>query len=90
MVNVLAASNENPALAKLVYERILIPRRARIRELIQEGIDSGEFPSNINIDVAMPILVGPMLYLGMWSMVDPVSETKTIDVLRAVLNPQHQ
>ena len=86
MLTVLAASNENPALARLVYERILIPRRARIRELIQEGINSGEFPSSINIDLAMPTLVGPMLYLGMWSMVDPVSETKTVDVLRAVLN----
>lgn len=85
MLIALAESVNNPELARMVYERVLTPRRAIIRDIIQEGIDSGEFSDQLDIDVAMPTVVGPMLYLGMWSMCDPVQETSTESVLRAVL-----
>jgi AcrR family transcriptional regulator len=85
MLAVISHGHDRPELAQLVYDRILLPRRMRIREIVEQGIQNGEFPSTINIDVAMPTLIGPMLYLGMWSMCDPVSETSTEDVLRSVL-----
>ena len=85
MLSVISHSHERPELAQLVYDRILLPRRLQIREIVEQGIENGEFPSTLNIDVAMPTLVGPMLYLGMWSMCDPVLETKTEDVLRSVM-----
>ena len=54
-----------PALAELVHERVLAPRRRLLRAVIQNGIDSGELRSDIDADVIIPMLVGPMLYLGM-------------------------
>jgi len=85
MLAVISHSHEQPELAQLVYDRILLPRRMRIREIVEQGIENGEFPRTLNIDVAMPTLIGPMLYLGMWSMCDPVSETTTENVLRSVM-----
>ena len=85
MLAVISTSQEHPELAQLVYNRILQPRRMRVREILEEGIEAGEFPSTLNIDVAMPTLIGPMLYLGMWSMCDPVLHTRTEDVLRSVM-----
>jgi AcrR family transcriptional regulator len=85
MLAVISHGQERPELAQLVYERILLPRRQRVREIVEQGIQNGEFPSTLNIDVVMPTLIGPMLYLGMWSMCDPVLETKTEDVLRSVM-----
>lgn len=85
MLAVISHGQERPELAQLVYDRILLPRRARVREIVEQGIQNGEFPSTLNIDVVMPTLIGPMLYLGMWSMCDPVLETKTEDVLRSVM-----
>jgi len=85
MLAVISCGQERPELAQLVYDRILLPRRLKIREIVEQGIATGEFPSTLNIDVAMTTLIGPMLYLGMWSMCDPILETKTEDVLRAVM-----
>jgi AcrR family transcriptional regulator len=85
MLAVISHGQERPELAQLVYDRILVPRRLKIREIVEQGIANGEFPSTLNIDVAMLTLIGPMLYLGMWSMCDPVLETKTEDVLRCVM-----
>jgi AcrR family transcriptional regulator len=85
MLAVISHGQERPELAQLVYDRILLPRRQRVLEIVQLGIQNGEFPSTLNIDVVMPTLIGPMLYLGMWSMCDPVLETKTEDVLRSVM-----
>jgi AcrR family transcriptional regulator len=85
MLAVISHGQERPELAQLIYDRILLPRRRRIREIVEQGIANGEFPSTLNIDVAMPTLIGPMLYLGMWSMCDPVSDTRTEDVLRSVM-----
>jgi len=85
MLAVISHGQERPELAQLVYDRILLPRRQQVREIVQQGIQNGEFPSTLNIDVVMPTLIGPMLYLGMWSMCDPVLETRTEDVLRSVM-----
>lgn len=72
-------------LASLVFERILQPRRELLRSIIAEGIESGEFPASLDIDVITPMLVGPMLYIGMWSMIESVAQTRTEDILDAVL-----
>ena len=35
--------------------------------IIADGIASGELRPDVEIDTVVPVLVGPMLYLGMWS-----------------------
>ena len=37
------------------------------RDVIADGIASGELRDDIDLDAVVPLLVGPMLYLGMWS-----------------------
>jgi hypothetical protein len=67
-----------PRLAALVHDRVLAPRRQFLRAVIQRGIDSGELRSDIDPDTIIPVLVGPMLYLGMWSMCD-MAERVTVE-----------
>ncbi len=57
----------DPALADLVHQRVLAPRRQVLRDVIADGIASGELRADVEIDTVVPALVGPMLYLGMWS-----------------------
>ena len=85
MLAVISYGQDRPELAQLVYDRILLPRRLRVREIVEQGIKNGEFPDTLNLDVVMPTLLGPMLYLGMWSMCDPHLGIKTEDILRSVM-----
>lgn len=86
MMAVMNSHEQESDLVHLVYERILQPRRELLRSIITEGIESGEFSASIDIEVMTPLLVGPMLYLGMWSMIDSVAQTSTEAVLDALLN----
>lgn len=86
MMAVMNSHEQESDLAHLVYERILQPRRELLRSIITEGMESGEFSASIDIEVMTPLLVGPMLYLGMWSMIDSVAQTSTEAVLDALLN----
>ena len=85
MMAVISSHEQGSDLAQLVHERILQPRRELLASIIADGIASGEFRSSIDIDVITPILVGPMLYLGMWSMIDSVAKARTEQILDAVL-----
>lgn len=85
MMAVMNSHEQESDLAQLVYERILQPRRELLRSIIAEGIESGEFPASIDVEVMTPLLVGPMLYLGMWSMIDSVAQTRTEEILDALL-----
>ena len=85
MMAVISSHEQGSDLAQLVHERILQPRRELLASIIADGIASGEFRSSIDIDVITPILVGPMLYLGMWSMIDSAAKARTEQILDAVL-----
>jgi AcrR family transcriptional regulator len=57
----------DPALVELVDRRVMSPRRQLLRDIVAEGIRSGELDPGIDSAAVIPLLVGPMLYLGMWS-----------------------
>lgn len=44
-----------------LYQSIIEPRRALMREVLRRGIDTGELRADIDIEVAMAMLTGPML-----------------------------
>jgi AcrR family transcriptional regulator len=67
LVQVASEGLRDPALADLVHQRVLAPRRQVLRDVIADGIASGELRADIEVDTVVPVLVGPMLYLGMWS-----------------------
>jgi AcrR family transcriptional regulator len=67
LMQVVSEGLRDPALADLVHQRVLAPRRQVLRDVITDGIASGELRDDIDTDAVLPVLVGPMLYLGMWS-----------------------
>jgi AcrR family transcriptional regulator len=67
LMQVVSEGLRDPALADLVHQRVLAPRRQVLRDVIADGIASGELRDDIDADAVLPVLVGPMLYLGMWS-----------------------
>ncbi len=67
LMHAAAEAVRRPGLAELVESRVLAPRRARLQSVIADGIASGELRADIDPAAVIPVLVGPMLYLGMWS-----------------------
>jgi AcrR family transcriptional regulator len=61
-----AMASDDPRLGELVYERVIAPRADLLRRVIDDGIASGELRSDLDAGTVVPILVGPMLYLGLW------------------------
>jgi AcrR family transcriptional regulator len=79
-----AMSARDPGLAVLVHDRVLSQRAHRLRAVVAEGISAGELRDGLDVDAVMSVLVGPMLYLGMWRMragVDGVSVDDVVDLL---------
>jgi AcrR family transcriptional regulator len=43
------------------FQRVTEPRRQMMRDVLHRGMDSGELRSDLDLDVVMAMLVGPML-----------------------------
>jgi AcrR family transcriptional regulator len=67
LMQAISEGQRDPDLAALVHQRVLAPRRQVLRDIIADGIASGELRPDVDVDTVVPVLVGPMLYLGMWS-----------------------
>jgi hypothetical protein len=80
-----AESLRDPELAELVHRRVLEPRRTLIREVISSGQLAGELRADVNPDVVLPTLVGPMLYLGMWDSRGAIQQVPVEAVVDLVL-----
>ena len=50
----------NPEMARN-YHKLMEPRRQRMRDVLQRGIDSGQLRADLNIDYVSAILTGPMI-----------------------------
>jgi AcrR family transcriptional regulator len=85
MLAVMGSGQENPELVALVFERIVVRRRETIRSLISEGITSGEFSAPIDLDAVIPIFVGAMVYLGMWSAQEHSGSATTEEIVNMIL-----
>ncbi|MDQ1713050.1 MAG: hypothetical protein QOE45_2500 [Frankiaceae bacterium] len=56
------ASVSNPALATHYRERIIAPRRARLAELLTKAVEVGALREDLDVDLAIDLVVGPLLY----------------------------
>lgn len=86
LMQVTGESLRDPALVELVHRRVMAPRRQRIRDVICAGQASGELRADIDPDVVLPLLVGPMFYLGMWSASAAAREVPTESIVDMVLS----
>ena len=86
LVQVVAEAGRDPELVRLVHERVLAPRRALIQGLVAEAIATGELRPDVDLDAVVPVLVGPMLYLGMWDGMSAEPEVPVEAVVDTVLS----
>jgi AcrR family transcriptional regulator len=86
LMHAAAEGFRDPGLADLVQARVLAPRRQLLRDVISDGIDSGELRDDVDMDALIPVLVGPMLYLGMWSMTAAAQSVTVESVVDIVLS----
>jgi len=52
----------NPAFGRAWKARVMEPPRTRLRQLLERGIQNGELKSDLDIGVAIALLLGPMVY----------------------------
>ncbi|KAI3593391.1 Transcriptional regulator, AcrR family (plasmid) [Cupriavidus sp. U2] len=60
--DLIAAGNSDPAAATAFVEGYVRPRRIAAREVLQRGIDSGEFKPDLDMEAAIDALYGPVFY----------------------------
>jgi len=68
------ASVSNPPLAAHYRAQIVEPRRARIAELVREGVASGELRADLDVESAIDMLVGALLYRVVFTGPDDVDD----------------
>ena len=78
------ASVTNPALAAHYRAQILAPRRARLAEVIRAGVESGELRADLDVEIAIDQVVGPLLYRIMFAG-DAVPDDHCARLVDAVL-----
>jgi AcrR family transcriptional regulator len=55
-------AQHDPEMARVFHQRYLDPQRQREREMLRRGVDGGELSVELDIDVALDALCGPILY----------------------------
>jgi AcrR family transcriptional regulator len=58
----LDASVDNPAVAEVWRRRLIMPRRQAIADILERGIQRGELPSGLDMELAVDLLVAPIIY----------------------------
>lgn len=76
----------DPSIAALVHDRVLEPRREALRQVIRDGMATGDLRPGIDLEAVVPVLVGPMMHLGMWRMCGGVDEIDTEAVVDLLLS----
>ncbi len=79
----IADLHDDPALLAAFDERYFQPRRRSVRAALQRGVERGELVADIDHDLAVDMLVGPVYY-GLLARGDKV-EVPADDLVAAVL-----
>ena len=58
----LDASVDSPAIAEAWRRRLIMPRRRVIAAILERGVQRGELPSGLDIELAVDLLVAPIIY----------------------------
>jgi AcrR family transcriptional regulator len=72
MPHLMAYSAYNPKFGDAWRSTIMGPARREIRQVLTRAVENGEFPSNLNHDAAVSLLLGPMLYRHIFEKSSPV------------------
>jgi AcrR family transcriptional regulator len=80
----LGAGQSDPELLEAFRERFLRPRRQEAYKTLRRGIERGELPANLDLDLVLDILYGA-IYMRFLIRHDELSETYVKDVCGVVL-----
>src|SRR5208283_3312594 len=84
VAELLGAGQSNPELLEAFRERFLRPRRQEAYKTLRRGIDRGELPRNLDLDLVLDILYGA-IYMRFLIRHDELSESYVQAVCRRVL-----
>lgn len=59
---IVAEAQTDPALAELLRERLIFPRRQATGKLIEAGMANGQISADVNIQLVLDFLFGPLWY----------------------------
>jgi AcrR family transcriptional regulator len=62
MPHLMAYAFRNPAFGQAWRARVLEPPRVQLIELLKHGIAEGDLPQDLDFDLAVAVLLGPMMY----------------------------
>jgi AcrR family transcriptional regulator len=62
MPSLIAYSAVHPEFGKAWRHRVMEPPRQCLKRILRRGIARGVFPTNLDLEAAMALLLGPMLY----------------------------
>ena len=62
MPHLMAHAARNPTFAKAWQSRFLDPPRTELKRAFTRAIERGELPRTLNVELALALLLGPMLY----------------------------
>ena len=80
----LAGGQSDPELIEAFRDRFLWPRRKQAYQTLQRGIDRGELPADINLDLVLDSLYGP-IYMRFLIRHDKLDESFADDICALVL-----
>ena len=67
MPHLMGYAAHNLAFAKAWRDRVMQPSRTQIRQLLKRSIAEGALPPDLNLDVAIVMLLGSMMYRHLYS-----------------------
>jgi AcrR family transcriptional regulator len=86
--SVLAEEHATPELLSLFRERVVEPRRAEVREVLEHARERGELSENADLEAAVNMLVGS--YYAQYLAGEPISDEWPEAVVRAILEGLNQ
>lgn len=86
MMHVVGEGRRAPELTEVFFQQVLVPRRERLIAVLRDGVRSGEFDPDLDIDSTVAALVGPMIYSGMWDVSVTVPQPDTASIIEVVMS----
>jgi AcrR family transcriptional regulator len=81
----IAAMARSPVIAARIRNGFVGVRRAAMREALERGMKRGEIDANANVDLALDLLAGSMLWRSLMNG-EAINESYTREVVRRVLS----
>ncbi len=76
----------HPELYAAYRDRVIEPRRERVRDVLRRGVASGELRPDLDVELALNVLMGPMLFLTMTQHDTELPEDLPAQMVDAVLD----